>query len=433
MKLLYENDLIFGRLMEISQDYLVARYRKAMEGFGLSPTKLDHFHIDMTGFSPEIADEMDDDNYLDPLGINRRFIILSPQQEYLPVVHTKFSNTGWLMHQFFKDNARALRAITIKDALYGEIDDPIARVEDIDDLLSIEDVKFEVRSADSLLDKANELRVLADRLEQSEHAWQDDDMINRMVDLAASTGDIRHNKLVPEHLVFTQGSYWANHFGGVFVFRDARTTTVICDSKAPGFRKSRPWQVSYIEIDDYKRIFKYLDGTGRLELPNSHWVGQSKLLEHRADMVVRDLMRQSDELIDFDDLSHAKVRSWMLNNSSMINKDGRYPFYRGMIDRIMGRQSISNHELDGYGWMMVSRGNPNHEELWLINRLLARINPSDFVSRYIFDKQGFYETYQTYNDEFKKQVVSKLKDTYLKDKAALRGRLYQTEGMRAYA
>ena len=136
MKLLYENDLIYGRLMPVSQSYLVDRYRKAMEGFGLKPTELEEFHIDMTGFSPEIAEEMDDQNYLDPMGVNRRFIILSPDQEHLPVVHTKFSNTAWLMHQFFNDNGRALRAVTIKDALYGEIDDPIARVEDIDDLLS---------------------------------------------------------------------------------------------------------------------------------------------------------------------------------------------------------------------------------------------------------------------------------------------------------
>lgn len=433
MKLLYEHDLIFGRLMEISQDYLIARYRKAMEGFGLAPTKLDNFHIDMTGFSPQIAKEMGDDHYLDPLGVNRRFIILSPQQENLPVVHTKFSNTGWLMHQFFKDNARALRAITIKDALYGEIDDPVDRVEDIDDLLSIEQVTFDVRSSDSLIDKAHELRNLADRLAQSDDAWQDDQMINRMVELAQMTGDIRHNKLVPEHLVFAQGSYWANHFGGVFVFRDERTTTVICDSKAPGFRKSRPWQVSYIEFDDHKRIFNYLEGTGRLQLPNSHWVKRSQLLEHRAEMVIRQLLQMQGDQLAFDSLSDASIKRWMRAHSALINKDGRYPFYRNMIAKILDRQSISAHEVDAKGWLMMSRAATDHQEQWLVNRLLARLNPSDYVSRFMFDKQGFYHTYQSYDDGFKKQVVSKLKDTYLTDKAALRDRLYETEGKHSYA
>jgi hypothetical protein len=55
-------------------------------------------------------------------------------------------------------------------------------------------------------------------------------MLKRMVELAHETGDIRQNALVPDKLVFSQTSYWANHFGGVFIFRDGRTTTVICDS-----------------------------------------------------------------------------------------------------------------------------------------------------------------------------------------------------------
>ncbi len=47
----------------------------------------------MTGFSPEIAEELGDRDYLDPLRVNRRFIILTPEQENLPVVHTSFFPT----------------------------------------------------------------------------------------------------------------------------------------------------------------------------------------------------------------------------------------------------------------------------------------------------------------------------------------------------
>jgi hypothetical protein len=62
----------------------------------------------MTGFSPEIAEELGDIQYLDPNGVNRRFIILTPEQENLPVVHTQFSNTAGLMHEFFDGNRRAV-------------------------------------------------------------------------------------------------------------------------------------------------------------------------------------------------------------------------------------------------------------------------------------------------------------------------------------
>jgi hypothetical protein len=81
----------------------------------------------MTGFSPEIAEELGDPDYLDPNGVNRRFVILTPEQENLPVVHTQFSNTAGLMHEFFDGNRRAVHAVTIKDALFGEIEEPVAR------------------------------------------------------------------------------------------------------------------------------------------------------------------------------------------------------------------------------------------------------------------------------------------------------------------
>ena len=69
-----------------------------------------------------------DPAYLDPNGVNRRFIILTPAQADLPVVHTQFSNTSQLMYEFFSSNARAINTLTIKDVLYGEIEDSVSIV-----------------------------------------------------------------------------------------------------------------------------------------------------------------------------------------------------------------------------------------------------------------------------------------------------------------
>ena len=60
MKRLLEAELIYGRLLDISEPHLVSRYNKALKGFGLKPTALQRFSIDMTGFSPEIAEEIGD-------------------------------------------------------------------------------------------------------------------------------------------------------------------------------------------------------------------------------------------------------------------------------------------------------------------------------------------------------------------------------------
>ena len=141
--------------------------------FGLKPTKLTSFEIDRTGFSPQVAEELGDYQYLDPNEVNRRFIILTPDQIDLPVVHTAFSNTGQLIYEFFAKNSRAIDALTIKDVIYGEIEDSVAKVEDIEDLLSINQVEFRVLSAEDVLGKATELATLVDRLKREPDAWRD--------------------------------------------------------------------------------------------------------------------------------------------------------------------------------------------------------------------------------------------------------------------
>lgn len=424
MKRLLEAELIYGRLLPVDEPHLVERYNKALDGFGIRRTALTRFRIDMTGFSPEIADELGDRDYLDPNRVNRRFIIMTPEQVNLPVVHTSFSNTAALMHEFFSANARAINAITIRDALYGEIEDSVSVVNDIDDLLSINEVRFRVLSAEDMLGKAAELRGLVDRLKTVPNAWSDDAMLNRMVDLAKQTGDIRQNALVPDQLVFRHEAYWANHFGGVYVFLDDKTTTVICDPSVPGFRRSRPWQVSYIALDDHKRIFDFLASTKRLELPRASWVEPSGLFQHRAEMTVVGLVNRDDPTADIEKADRIWLQTWMHRNTDLLARDGIYPFLQEAIRTVNATGEIKIAEVDPKRRFLLVRAAPDHPDQWLVNRLISQMVPYDFVSRFVFDKQGFYAAYEQYSEKFRAYVVATLTRTYLQDKAAFRRKLY---------
>lgn len=424
MNRLLEAELIYGRLLAVTEPHLVARYNKALSGFGLKPTALSEFDIDMTGFSPQVAAELGDKDYLDPNRVNRRFIVLTPEQENLPVVHTSFSNTAGLMHEFFTANARAINSVTIKDALYGEIEDSVARVESLEDLLSINAVQFKVLSAEDVLGKAAELRRLADRLQSEPDAWRDDAMLNRMVELAKLTGDIRQNVLVPDKLVFRHDAFWANHFGGTYVFVDDKITTVISDPAAPGFRRSRPWQVSYISIQDPKQIFDFLARTGRIELPRASWVEGSGLYAHRAEMAAIALAYEADPAMDFSKLEPVWLQTFIHRNAERVARDGTYPFLQEMIRAIGASGSIRIEDVEPSRRFLLVRAKPEHRDQWLTNRLISQLTPMDFVSRFIFDKQGFYDAYEGFSDGFREYVVSRLSQTYLKDKAGFRKRLY---------
>lgn len=424
MDLLRDNELIYGRLLTIDEPHLIERYNKALVAFGLKPTKLDSFEIDRTGFSPQVAEELKDYSYLDPFEINRRFIILTPSQADLPVVHTAFSNTSQLVYEFMTMNARAIQALTIKDVIYGEIEDSVSKVEDVEDLLSINQVEFRVLSAENVIGKANELRTLVDRLKHEPDAWRDDAMLNRMVEIAKVTGDVRENALVPDQVIFRHNAYWTSHFGGLYVFIDPDMTTVICDPDAPGFRRSRPWQVSYLSIRDTDRVFRFLSSTGRLDLPRASWVESSGYLEHRAEMVIRGLIHEVDPKRDLDRIDKIWLQTWIHAHADYINKDGAFPFLNAAKRDIAQMGQLSVQEIPARFRFLVVRAKPEHPDAWLTNRLISDFVPSDFVSRYVFNKQGFYADYQGFSEPWRGHVVDTLKNTYLKNKAAFRERLY---------
>lgn len=424
MKRLYDSELIYGRLLTINQPHLITRYNQALKAFGVKQTKLETFDVDKTGFSPQVAEELDNYEYLDPNGVNRRFIILTPAQVSLPVVHTQFSNTDALMYEFYTDNMRVINALTIKDVIYGEIEDNVSTVTDMEDLLSIQQVEFRVLSADDVIGQANELRTLTDRLKEEPDAWRDDDMLNRMVELSRKVGDIRENQLVPEHLVFRHNAYWTSHFDGAYVFVDDRMTTVISDPKAPGFRRSRPWQVSYLPVGDFDKVFRFLASSKRIELPRASWMEETGFLEHRAEMVIRSIIHEEEPDVDLNKIDAVWLQTWLHKNASLVNSDARYPFLNSIKREIAQNGRVDINEVpEEYRFMLV-RAKPDHPDAWLTNRLICEFNRADFVSRYVFNKPAFYDDYQEYQEQFRNHVVQTLKDTYLIDKAAMRKRLY---------
>lgn len=396
--LLRDNELIYGRLLTVDEPHLIQRYNKALAAFGLKPTKLKTFQIDRTGFSPEVAEECDDYDYLDPNEVNRRFIILTPSQIDLPVVHTAFSNTSQLMFEFMSKNQRAIDALTIKDVIYGEIEDSVPKVNDIEDLLSISQVEFKVLSAEDVLGKAAELGKLVDRLKQEPDAWRDSAMLNRMVELAKICGDIRENALVPDQVIFRHNAYWTSHFGGLYVFVDPDVTTVISDPAAPGFRRSRPWQVSYLSINDADKVFKFLATTGRIELPRASWVEASGYLEHRAEMVVRALIRDAEPNRNLTNVDKVWLQTWIQSHADLITRDGNFPFLNAAKREISQLGHLKIEDVFPQQRFLVIRAKPDHPDAWLTNRLISDFVPSDFVSRYIFNKDGFYKDYGGFSD-----------------------------------
>ncbi len=300
----------------------------------------------------------------------------------------------------------------------------MAKVETIEDLLSINQVEFRVLSAEDVVGKAAELGTLVDRLKQEPDAWRDSAMLNRMVELAKVTGDIRENALVPDQVIFRHNAYWTSHFGGLYVFVDANSTTVICDPTAPGFRRSRPWQVSYLPIGDADKVVRFLAGSGRLELPRASWIETSGYLEHRAEMTLKRLVHQAEPARDLGKADKVWMQSWIAGHADLIAKEGTFPFLNAAKRELAQLGQLRLEDAAPLHRFLVVRARPDHPDAWLVNRLISEFVPDDFVARYIFNKPGFYRDYQGFDPVWRQTVVDTLKTTYLKAKAAFRARLY---------
>jgi hypothetical protein len=182
--------------------------------------------------------------------------------------------------------------------------------------------------------------------------------------------------------------------------------------------------VSYISAHDPERVFAFLIETSRLDLPRASWMEPADFLEHRADMLVRSLVHEGDPARDLADLDTVRMQTWLHANAARINTEGTLPFLNAAKRELaqLGQLKIADIRPDRR--FLVVRAAPEHPDVWLVNRLISDYVPFDFVTRYVFAKQRFYADYAGYAETWRRHVVDTLKQTYLKDKAALRRRLF---------
>jgi hypothetical protein len=221
MKRLIQKGLMFGNLIEVSSPALIERYNRALKHLTGKTTTLGDFHIDISGYSPEVGDELGDDLYLNPNGCNRQFILLTTAQKTAPLLNIKFSTSRGILRQFIDQNEAQLFALTARDAVAGELQNSVYEVSNPARLLDIRKITVEADTIGGHVADAGKLAKMIDRFRDEPDGWRDDVLIAEMIGLAKKTGDVTR---VPIHLpvmTFEQPNYWTAHFGGVYVFQRA--------------------------------------------------------------------------------------------------------------------------------------------------------------------------------------------------------------------
>ncbi|MEJ6404663.1 DUF6638 family protein [Yoonia sp. 2307UL14-13] len=418
MHRLIEKGLMFGNLVRVDSPILVERYNRALQHLVSKQTKLTDFHIDISGYSPEIGDELGDDLYLNHHGVNRQFILLTTEQVDAPLLNAKFSTSRGILQQFMVDNRAELFALTARDAVAGELVNTVYNFSDPADLFKIRKVTIEADTTSGTVATAKKLGGLIDRFKSEPDAWFDDVLIAEMIGLAKETGDVSRNPVNLRHMAFGQDNFWTAHFGGIYAFRGVEhPAAIVAGNKSKVGDLPIPYT---FDFSQRSAIAKFLNLNDLVEpITDARGVDAAAILRQKMDFIVVAVAASMNEY-----LTGAMRRD--------LRVLGR-KYAKLLPEAWHGLDALVRWAEDDGPWPKITSDHPAyfytlrakaHPDASLVNMLLAEMTPLDVRQLFICHKEVFYKAYAKWPEEKKAYVVDFLDREYQVDKAGMREALF---------
>ncbi len=421
MKRLIEKGLMFGNLIEVSSPALVDRYKRAMKHLCGRETQLTDFHIDISGYSPEIGAELNDDLYLNPNGANRQFILLTTAQKNAPLLNSKFSTSRGIIRQFIETNEAQLFALTARDAVAGELQNSVFEISTPAKLLDIRRITVEADTIGGHVADAGKLAKLIEQFRSEPDGWRDDVLIAGMIELAKKTGDVTRVPITLPEMTFEQPNFWTSHFGGLYVFRDVKFPAVI--SCLP--RESLgPVPISPVfDLTNRNQIADWLDRNELVEpIVQARGMDAAAVIRQKMDFI---LVEAADTLnLEIGDARRTELRK-------IANRLGS-----SLPEEFHGLAALLRWIEAGGTWPRITSEHPayfytlrarNHKDRDLVNMLLSELAPMDVRQMYIVHKELFYASYARWSDRKRQYVADFLAREYVVDKQGAREALFGKE------
>lgn len=410
--------LMFGNLVEVSSPALVARYNRALKRLTGKETKLADFHIDISGFSPEVADELGDELYLNPNGCNRQFILLTTEQKTSPLLNAQFSMSRGILRQFIDANEPQLFALTAKDAVLGELENSVIEVGEPARLFDIRRITITADTTEAHVERAGELEAKIAEFKREPDAWWDDVLIAEMISLAKKTGDVTRNPVVLEEAQFEQPNFWTAHFGGLYLFRDVEVPGVISVGDKDRLH-GLPTDV-VLDMEDRNGIARFLEKNHLAEpIVKAKGTDAAAILRQKMDFILVDVAATLGRDVPVRNRRDLRKLAQKLGTALP-------PEYHALADLVRWAEG-------GGQWPRISSVHPAyfytlraaaHPDRDLVNQLLAELSPLDIRQLFICHKQLFYETYAGWPHPKREFVVEFLTREYQVDKAGARAALF---------
>ena len=420
MKRLIQKGLMFGNLIRVDSTAWVALYNRALEKVTGKRTDLTEFHIDISGYSPEIGDALGDMDYLTPKGGERQFILLTTEQKTAPMLNADLSVLRDVLRRFIVEHESQLFSLTARDAVIGQIDDQVWQLTSPADLTTIARLTISADTTGNHVAEADKLTAMIDTFRTKEDAWWDDVLIARMIEQAKKSGDVLRNPVHLKRQAFDVPDFWTADFGGTYLIRSA---------KEPAMIFADPTQQAEV------RGFMAMSTTDTHDI--AAWLARNALAEPIISAGGSDAAPILRQKIDFV-LADAAIRLGLDTGDGGRGALRRAASRMGadLPPEIRGLAALQRYAEQGGDWPVIDSGDPAYfyairatpgPARDLVNRLLAELAPHDLRQLFITHKPLFYRLYQTWPEPKREYVAEMLAREYAIDKQGTRDALFGPE------
>lgn len=406
-----KNELLYGELMLVDKSHLIIRYNKALKKACGIETKLESFHIDCSGYSPEIAAEFKDADYLNSNGVNKRFIIISIKQKDLPIARSHFSSTAEFLKNFMSDNYSCLLTLTALDSVYGELENNIYRIKTLEDIINADRVSIKIDTPNKIIETSISLDNKIKNLSESDDlSWLEEDNIQEIIHLVKKTGDIRYNKLSPEHISYKKTCFFTRHMGGMYVFKGYPENKVTIIPVKRLINVQIPSNVDIIDIGKIDSIYDFLKKNDFISDLDLQVVAANKeALREKKYQIVIDHMVNTGKKTYGESIDPYDIKHFIQENFEKL-PDTFTKFYK-ILAEIERDDDIE--EIDStlvFYLCQTSETEHGKSNMLMVKHLMANYTPYSYKSVFQYNRELFMKQYSAWSNEKKEYIEGYLLD-----------------------
>ena len=384
---------------------LVERYNLCLLKLGFEKTKLKTFSIDGIGWSPEIAEEKKNLQYLNHGDANPHGIIISPLQKGKPVYVPTHTFDRDMMKHVFKNHGEKINDITRDCAICLEFDQNIDAFYEPLDILKYDNISISFSLINDL-DKIQKEQLELIEIFNKGNNFIDEDIHERLLKSAKKHGDLRRRELHLETIAFKTDSFFTKAFGGIYILRDFISPIVVFEDEKTHKEaiKNTSYDILIYHIAQPELIEKLCDHLV-IECDLESVVKSNRYERIKKMMFFKELKNTKHPIKDILDDNVLFKKYLNTIDVKALKRVNGVEIYLERLERSNAFKISDLIDESFYFALHEPHSSLDVKHVDLIWKLLINVSPKDVLFLYWYDKEQFYKNYENWEDSFQDWVI----------------------------